>query len=89
MAAAWDNVEADFAGLSNDADEPISIEQIEWATHVFVMEKRQKARLSQVFGTALKGKRVTCLNIPDTYDYLQPELVERLTRELKSYLRLG
>lgn len=89
ISARWNGIEADFAGLSNDADERLSIEQIEWANVIFVMERRQKTRLSQLFGAALKDKRVNCLNIPDTFEYMQPELVDLLTPKLMSHLRIG
>ena len=87
ISAQWGGIKADFAGLSNDADERLLIEQIEWADVIFVMERRQKARLSQLFNAALKDKRVICLSIPDTYTYMQPELVDRLTPKLMSHLR--
>jgi len=89
IVARWGGYGTDFAGLSNDAEERLSIEQIEWADVVFVMERRQKARLSQMFGAALKGKRVICLSIPDTYTYMQPELIDLLTPKLMSHLRTG
>lgn len=89
ISAQINGVAADFAGLSNDADERLSVEHIEWATDIFVMERRQKSRLSQMFGSALKGKRVICLNIPDNYAYMQPELVDLLEARLKTHLRKG
>ncbi len=87
ISAQINGVATDFAGLSNDADERLSVEHIEWATDIFVMERRQKSRLSQMFGSALKGKRVICLNIPDNYAYMQPELVDLLQARLKTHLR--
>lgn len=89
ILAPLNGVDTDFAGLSNDADERLSIEHIEWATDIFVMERRQKSRLSQLFGQALKGKRIVCLNIPDNYAYMQPELVDLLNVRLKAHLRKG
>jgi len=89
IAMLWDGIKADFAGLSNDADEHLSVEQIEWATVIFVMERKQRARLSKLFGTALKGKRIICLNVPDNYEYMQAELVALLTPKLMSLLRIG
>jgi predicted protein tyrosine phosphatase len=85
--AGQGGIETDFAGLSNDADERLSSEHIEWADIVFVMEQRQKKRLSQLFSAELKGKKVACLNIPDRFEYMQPELVEVLTAKLAPYLR--
>lgn len=89
IAAQWANIKTDFAGLSNDADERLSVEQVNWATILFVMERRQQNRLSQMFGAELKGKRVICLNIPDKYSYMQPELIALLTPKLISHLRIG
>ncbi len=73
---------ADFAGLSHDADEKVSSEHIEWADVIYVMEARQKKRLSGAFGPLLKNIRVVSLGVPDTYAYMQPELVALLTRKL-------
>jgi predicted protein tyrosine phosphatase len=72
------NIESDFAGLSDDADVPLSVEQIEWASIVALMEKRQIARLKVKYTKHLKGKRLVCLDIPDDYAFMQPELVDLL-----------
>ncbi len=84
--AEQNDVEADFAGLSNDADERLSLEQIEWADVIFVMERRQKKRLNFLFSGALKGKRVVSLDIPDKFGYMQPELVVLLKSKLRELL---
>ncbi len=81
-----DGVETDFAGLSQDADERLSPEQLDWADLVVVMEKRQLARLKRPFKAALKGKRVVSLDIPDRYSFMQAELVARIRQQLP---RLG
>jgi predicted protein tyrosine phosphatase len=72
-------VEADYAGLSNDADVPISAEQIEWAAVIAVMERVQLARLRRRFGPELRGKHLVCLDVPDRYTFLQAELITLLT----------
>ena len=74
--------EADFAGLSHDADEKLSSEHIEWADVIFVMETRQKKRLNALFGPLLKDKRVVSLGVPDKFAYMQPELVAVLSKKL-------
>lgn len=86
VASALCGVRTDFAGLSNDADERLSAEQIEWANLIAVMEKAQLARLTRQFGPLIKGKRVVCLNIPDRYEFMQPELVALLQLKLRSVL---
>ncbi len=77
----------DFAGLSADADERVGPEQLAWADTIAVMEKAQLSRLKRQLGSHLKGKRLVCLDIPDSYEFMQPELVELLTARLGRILR--
>jgi predicted protein tyrosine phosphatase len=86
IAAAWPGVATDFAGLSNDADEKVSTEQIAWADVICVMEPRQAKRLKALFPVALRGKRVVVLNIPDKYTYMDDALNARLTPILRAVL---
>lgn len=85
--AAWPGVETDSAGLAPDADTRLSAEQIEWAEIVFVMERAHKTRLSAQFGPHLKHKKIVCLDIPDRYAFMQPELVTLLERKAGPFLR--
>ncbi|QNB00925.1 low molecular weight protein tyrosine phosphatase family protein [Massilia sp. Se16.2.3] len=87
--ASWRGVETDSAGLGADADIALSPEQLAWADIVFVMEKTHKARLSTRFRQHLNGKRVICLDIPDEYEYMQPELVRLLESKAGRFLRRG
>jgi predicted protein tyrosine phosphatase len=52
-----------------------------------VMEKAHRNRLSKNFRTHLNGKRVICLDIPDDYEYMQPELVRLLQIKAGKFLR--
>jgi len=85
--ASWPDVETDSAGLGNDADVQLSTEQIAWANIIFVMEKTHRNRLSTKFRSHLNGKRVICLDIPDDYEYMQPELVRLLETKAGKFLR--
>ena len=85
--ATWPGVETDSAGVGNDADVPISPEQLAWAEIVFVMEKAHRNRLSAKFQRHLNGKRIVCLDIPDDYAYMQPELVRLLEKKVAPFLR--
>lgn len=82
VARNWSHLEADFAGLSADADEPVSSEHLAWADVIFVMETRQKKRLSTKLGAPSPGKRIISLDIPDRYKAMDPTLVEILTQKL-------
>ncbi len=56
----------------------MSSDLIEWADAILVMERRQQESLRRRFGALLVGKRVICLGVPDTFDYMQDELVALL-----------
>jgi predicted protein tyrosine phosphatase len=85
--ARWPGVETDSAGLGADADVVLAPEQLAWAEIVFVMEKKHRAQLSARYRRHLDGKRVVCLDIPDNYRYLQPELVQLLEERAGRFLR--
>ena len=74
------------AGVNPDADVPVSAELIEWADRIYVMERAHRDNLNARFGEALRGKRVTCLGIPDRYEYMQPQLIEVLRHKLSHLL---
>jgi predicted protein tyrosine phosphatase len=85
--AKWPNVETDSAGTNNDAETPLTPEQIDWADIIFVMEKTHRSKVSKRFGKYLNGKRVVCLDIPDDYEYMQAELVKLLEARVGKFLR--
>jgi predicted protein tyrosine phosphatase len=78
--AAVPGVEAESAGVAPDAEHPVTPELLAWAEVILVMEATQRAKLARQFPAALRGKRVVCLDVPDDYEYMAPELV-RLLRE--------
>ncbi len=79
-------IEVDSAGLNNDAEVPLSEDQLQWADVILVMENAHRSRLNKKFKHALAGKRVAVLNIPDEYDYMDDELVRILRQRCQSYL---
>lgn len=85
--STWPGVETDSVGLGNDANVPLSPEQIEWATMIFVMEQTHRRKLSQKFQRYLNGKAVICLGIPDDYTFMQPELVALLQKKVAPFLK--
>jgi predicted protein tyrosine phosphatase len=85
--AAWPNVETDSAGLASDATCPLSADQIEWADIIFVMEKRHRNKLSKRFGKFLKDKNLICLDIPDNYEFMEPDLVRLLEAKVGRFFR--
>ena len=81
-----DRAETDSAGLASDADLRLSGDQVQWADLIVVMEKSHRAKLKRAFPRQLAGKRVACLDIPDDYDFMQPELVTLLEKRMAQYL---
>ena len=79
-------VEVDSEGLNNDAEVPLSEEQVEWADLILVMETTHRNRLNRKFGKSLAGKRVVVLNIPDNYDYMDPVLIDLLKKRCAPYI---
>ncbi len=87
IASDWPGITSDFAGLSADADERLSTEQLDWADVICVMEARQARHLQQAFGLHLRGKRVVILGIPDRFACNDPDLIALLTPKLRVVLR--
>jgi predicted protein tyrosine phosphatase len=84
--AGHPGVECDSAGLNNDADNPVTGELVEWADLIFVMEKTHRTKLTKRFRKHLGSRRVVCLDIPDDYEFMAPELVEILKRKVTPLL---
>jgi len=72
------DLETASAGISSDADNPLTPELVDWADVIFVMEKVQRTKLQKRFGENLQYKRVVCLDVPDLYDFMEPALVQLL-----------
>lgn len=84
--ASWPSVENASAGMAPDAEEQCSPELVEWADIIFVMERAHRARLQRRFRAHLKRRRVVCLDIPDDYAFMQPELVALLEKKVGRHL---
>jgi predicted protein tyrosine phosphatase len=84
---AWPGLEVDSAGLAEDAEVVLTAEQLDWAELIVVMESSHRRRLQARHRARLKGKRVICLDIPDRYAFMQPELVRLLLEKAGPLLR--
>lgn len=87
LFSSWPEVETDSAGLGGDATAPLSSEQLAWSNIIFVMEKAHRNKLPSRFRKYLNGKRIVCLDIPDDYVYMQPELIKLLEARAGRFLR--
>ncbi|RWD58130.1 MAG: protein tyrosine phosphatase [Mesorhizobium sp.] len=80
------DIEVESTGTNHDAENPLTPELVAWADIIFIMEKAHRAKLQKKFRASLKGTRVVCLDIPDDYDFMQPELVRVLEAKAPRYL---
>ena len=75
------------AGLSSKSDRKISENDLNWADLVFVMEKRQRAKIWEVY-RHLELPKIEILNIADDYEFMHEDLVEMLTNRINETLKL-
>ena len=84
----YEGVNAIGAGTNSDSETPVSGDLVEWADVILVMEKSHRNKVSKKYKALLQGKRLVCLDIPDNYDCMQPELVKLLKAKVPKYVRL-
>jgi predicted protein tyrosine phosphatase len=80
------DIEVASAGTNHDVDTPLTHELVAWADIIFVMEKAHRAKLQSMFRAGLGKARVLCLDIPDDYEFMDPDLVRLLGTRVSRYL---
>lgn len=80
------DIEVMSAGTNNDACNPLTAELVEWADFIVVMERTHRNKLQKRFYSALKSKRIICLDIPDEYEFMDPGLVRLLQARMMRHL---
>lgn len=83
---SYDGFQVRSAGTSDSARIKVNEKLLTWADIVFVMEKRHKQILTQRFSSIIETKEVQILNIPDDYQYMDDELIERLKDSWSAFL---
>lgn len=72
-------------GTSPKAKRTISVRDICWASHIFVMEKKHKHRVQAMYPRLTKYKKIIVLDIPDEYKYMDPELIVIIETAMAQY----
>lgn len=75
-----DRFETKSAGLYSE--DSVTEKHLSWADVVVVMEEAQRGEVSKRFPKEYMQKRILSLDIPDMYQYNQPELVEILKSKI-------
>ena len=74
------------AGTSPNAKRTVSVKDVQWASHIFVMEKKHKQRLVAKFTRLLEYKKIIVLDIPDEYQFMDNELISILSDSIEHHL---
>ncbi len=75
-------IDVKSAGTDNDAALAVNSDLIKWADTILVMEQSHKNKLRKKFKKELYKKRLIILNIPDEYDFMDPDLINLLKQKL-------
>ena len=71
-----DGVNTRSAGTSSKARRQVKLADIQWADLICVMEEKHQSRLRAEFRGDVKHKTISVLDIPDDYQFMDPELVD-------------
>lgn len=74
------------AGTSPNAKKTISVTDIKWADIIFVMEKKHKNRIIAKFSRMVEYKPIHILDIPDEYQFMDPELISHIEGAVNPYI---
>ncbi len=74
------------AGLYSE--KRVSSKDLQWADLVVVMEEEQRHELAKRFSKAYLQKRILNWDIPDTYNFNHPKLVEKLNEKMEETMEL-
>lgn len=75
------------AGTSSKARRKVSHKDINWADIILVMESKHKQRLKADFRQDLNYKVLEVLDIPDDYQFMDPELIDLLKQIVEPILK--
>lgn len=78
MFASEPQLSVRSAGTSPKAKRTVSENDVRWADSILVMETKHRDRLRASFRDAMQHKTIHVLDIPDEFEFMDPELVELL-----------
>ncbi|NIM13801.1 MAG: phosphotyrosine protein phosphatase [Candidatus Aminicenantes bacterium] len=72
------------AGVADFAEVPVNLELLIWADYIVVMEEMHLEWLRQYYPITYANKKNFCLDIPDLYDFMEPELVFQIRQKFET-----
>ncbi|WP_157099173.1 hypothetical protein [Novosphingobium rosa] len=67
----------------------MSAELVACADMIVMMEREHRTKLQKRFRSSLRGQHVICLDIPDNYAFMNPDLIELLKLRMAWHLSLA
>jgi predicted protein tyrosine phosphatase len=89
MFSKHPDFEVRSAGTAPDALTQVNARMLEWADIILIMDDQQRRSLRRRFAGHPKLERLICLDIPDEFTFMQPELVDLLTARATPHLPLS
>ncbi len=83
------DLEVRSAGTSADAMVRVTPRMLEWADLIVIMDNDQRVAIEEMFPRHPAIPRLVCLQIPDEFTFLQPELVALLEERVPPLLTAG
>ena len=79
-------LDARSRGLAASANRRLTSDDVTWAEVIFVMEPEHKKQLVRIFREEARLRRIHVLEIPDDYEFMDPELVTIITAGVRGAL---
>jgi predicted protein tyrosine phosphatase len=79
-------VQVRSAGVSEQSRRRLSARDLDWADLILVMERRHQARIRERFPDHPALGRIHSLDIPDEYEFMEPQLVGLLKLAVDPHL---
>ncbi len=73
-------------GTASSARRGVTLDDVLWADHIFVMEHKHASVLRQDYRDEVAQAELHVLDIPDVYEFMDPELIDLLEGAVKRVL---
>ena len=80
------DLEVRSAGTASDALARVNTQMLDWADLIFIMDEQQRGSLRRLFPAHPALERLICLDIPDEFVFLQPQLMTLLETRTTPHL---
>jgi predicted protein tyrosine phosphatase len=74
------------AGTAEDARVRVNARMLEWADLIFAMDGDEQKKLRRMFPDHRSLERIVCLDIPDRFEFNDPQLIQLLQERVEAHL---